>query len=94
MYKHKNTYQQSEVIMSTTRWNISVSEGVDQSLRMFLASQGGGEKGDLSRFIEEAVEAHIFELSAKEMKEKTKALKEDELNSIVDEALKWGKTQS
>ncbi|HCL3539062.1 TPA: methionine repressor-like protein, partial [Pseudomonas aeruginosa] len=50
--------------MNTIRWNVAVSADTDQSLRMFLASQGGGRKGDLSRFIEEAVRAHILELSA------------------------------
>lgn len=28
--------------MSTTRWNIAVSSEVDQSVRMFLAANGGG----------------------------------------------------
>ena len=30
--------------MSTVRWNIAVSPDVDQSVRMFLAAQGGGRK--------------------------------------------------
>ncbi len=38
-----------------------MSPDTDQSVRMFLASQGGGRKGDLSRFIEEAVRTYIFE---------------------------------
>lgn len=42
--------------MGNVRWKIAVSPDVDQSVRMFLAAQGGGRKGDLSRFIEEAVE--------------------------------------
>ncbi|KSK90257.1 methionine repressor-like protein [Pseudomonas aeruginosa] len=54
--------------MNTIRWNVAVSADTDQSLRMFLASQGGGRKGDLSRFIEEAVRAHILELSAEQAK--------------------------
>ena len=41
--------------MNAIRWNVAVSADTDQSLRLFLASQGGGRKGDLSRFIEEAV---------------------------------------
>ncbi len=41
--------------MNTVRWNIAVSPDVDQSVRMFIAAHGGGRKGDLSRFIEEAV---------------------------------------
>jgi len=32
--------------MNTIRWNVAVSADTDQSLRMFLASQGGGRKGD------------------------------------------------
>ena len=31
--------------MNTIRWNVAVSADTDQSLRMFLASQGGGRKG-------------------------------------------------
>ena len=50
--------------MSTTRWNIAVSSDTDQSLRLFLASIGVGRKGDLSRFVEEAVRAHILQLTA------------------------------
>nr|2K6L_A Chain A, The solution structure of XACb0070 from Xanthonomas axonopodis pv citri reveals this new protein is a member of the RHH family of transcriptional repressors [Xanthomonas citri]2K6L_B Chain B, The solution structure of XACb0070 from Xanthonomas axonopodis pv citri reveals this new protein is a member of the RHH family of transcriptional repressors [Xanthomonas citri] len=47
--------------MNTVRWNIAVSPDVDQSVRMFIAAQGGGRKGDLSRFIEDAVRAYLFE---------------------------------
>jgi hypothetical protein len=50
-----------EHVMSTVRWNIAVSPDLDQSVRLFLAAQGGGRKGDLSRFIEEAVRADLLE---------------------------------
>ena len=36
------------------RWNLSVSEETDRTVRMFLA-RNGGKKGDLSRFVDEAV---------------------------------------
>lgn len=75
--------------MNTTRWNVAVSTDTDQSLRMFLASQGGGRKGDLSRFIEEAVRAHILELSAEHAKASNAHLSEAELSDSVDEALAW-----
>lgn len=75
--------------MNTIRWNVAVSADTDQSLRMFLASQGGGRKGDLSRFIEEAVRAHILELSAEQAKAANTQLGEAELASAVDEALDW-----
>ena len=75
--------------MSQIRWNIAVSPDTDQSLRMFLASQGGGRKGDLSRFIEEAVRAHILELTAEQVKRANTGMSESELTAIVDEAVQW-----
>lgn len=75
--------------MDTIRWNVAVSADTDQSLRMFLASQGGGRKGDLSRFIEEAVRAHILELTAGQAKAANENVSEADLTAMVDEALQW-----
>ena len=78
--------------MNTVRWNIAVSAETDQSLRIFLAGQGGGRKGDLSRFIEEAVRAHILELTAERAKAANANISEDDLAEMVDEALQWART--
>ncbi|MBS4099304.1 MAG: ribbon-helix-helix domain-containing protein [Sulfuricella sp.] len=75
--------------MNTIRWNVAVSADTDQALRMFLASQGGGRKGDLSRFIEEAVRAHILELTAEQAKAANAGVNEGDLAAMVDEALQW-----
>ena len=77
--------------MNTTRWNVAVSTDTDRSLRMFLASQGGGRKGDLSRFVEEAVRAHILELSAEQAKIANANVSEEDVTSMVDEALQWAR---
>lgn len=77
--------------MNTVRWNIAVSADTDQSLRMFLASQGGGRKGDLSRFIEEAVRSHILELTAEQAKAANADIGETDLALMVDEALQWAR---
>ncbi len=77
--------------MSTVRWNIAVSPDTDRSLRMFLAGQGGGRKGDLSRFIEEAVRAHILELTAEQTKAANLGVSEGELATIVEEAVQWAR---
>lgn len=77
--------------MDTVRWNIAVSPDTDQSLRLFLASQGGGRKGDLSRFIEEAVRAHILELTAEQVKSANAGMSEGELTAIVEEAIQWAR---
>lgn len=77
--------------MSSVRWNIAVSPNTDQSLRMYLAAQGGGRKGDLSRFIEEAVRAHILELSAEQVKTANANVSEADMTTIVTEAVQWAR---
>ena len=77
--------------MSSIRWNIAVSQDTDQSVRMLLASQGGGRKGDLSRFIEAAVRAHILGLSADRAKAANIDVNEDDLSSMVAEAVLWAR---
>ena len=80
-----------DIIMDTVRWNISVSPDTDQSVRMFLASRGGGRKGDLSRFIEEAVRAYLFEQAVEQAKAATTDMDEAELNDLIDEAVQWAR---
>jgi len=77
--------------MNSVRWNVVVSADTDQSVRMFLASQGGGRKGDLSRFIEEAVRAHLLELSAEQAKMANVNVSEADLMAIVSEAVQWAR---
>jgi post-segregation antitoxin (ccd killing protein) len=89
-YKHVNT-QTLDTLMNSIRWNIVVSPNTDQSVRMYLAGQGGGRKGDLSRFIEEAVRAHILELSAEQAKAANVNVSEADLTAIVAEAVQWAR---
>ena len=77
--------------MSTVRWNIAVSPEVDQSVRIFLAAQGGGRKGDLSRFIEESVRAHLLERVVDQAKTAAAGLGESELTELIDEAVQWAR---
>ena len=77
--------------MNTVRWNIAVSPDTDQSVRMFIAAQGGGRKGDLSRFIEEAVRSYIFERAAEQAKMATSSMSETELTDLIDEAVQWAR---
>ena len=48
--------------MSNVRWTIVVPESTYRELRTFLGKEGM-RKGDISRFVEEAVRARLFELS-------------------------------
>jgi hypothetical protein len=77
--------------MSTVRWNLAVSSDTDQSVRMFLALQGGGRKGDLSRFIEEAVRTYIFERAVEDAKAANANVSETDLTAIVNEAVQWAR---
>jgi hypothetical protein len=78
--------------MNTVRWNIAVPPDVDQSLQMFLAAQGGG-KGDLSRFIEEAVRAYLLDRAVDQAKAAVAAsgMSETELTGLIDEAVQWAR---
>jgi len=75
--------------MNTVRWNIAVSPDVDQSVRMFIAAQGGGRKGDLSHFIEAALRAYVFDRADEQAKTAAAGMGEVELNDLLDEAVQW-----
>lgn len=75
--------------MATVHWNIAVSPDVDQSVRTYIAAHGGGGKGDLSRFIEEAVRAYLFEQAVAEAKSATAGMSEKQITTLIDEAVEW-----
>ena len=79
-------------MQSNVRWNVAVSPDTDQSVRMYLASQGGGRKGDLSRFIEDAVRSHILELTADQAKAANTDVNEADLTSMIEEAIQWSRS--
>ena len=77
--------------MSSVRWNVAVSTETDQALRIFLASRGQGRKGDLSRFIEDAVRECMFRETAQAVKEQNREATTEEIEAAVSEALAWGR---
>ena len=48
-----------------TRWNLSIPEKTDQAIRTFLA-RTGGKKGDLSRFVDEAVRRRVLDFTVRD----------------------------
>jgi hypothetical protein len=76
---------------SNPRWNLVVSEDTDKSLRQFLASQGRGRKGELSRFVEDAVRARIFELEVAQAKAENRDVPQHVIEAAIDEALEWAR---
>ena len=77
--------------MASVRWNIAVSPATDRSVRMFIAAQGGGRKGDLSRFVEEAVRSYLLEKAVEQAKSASNGMDESELNALIDEAVQWAR---
>jgi len=71
----------------SARWNLVVSRNTDHALRQFLASQGRGQRGELSRFVEAAVQAHILEVAADQAKDQNAHLSAPDISQAVDEAL-------
>ena len=69
------------------RWNIKVSKETDLALRTFLGAQGM-KKGDLSKFIEEAVRWRVFHRTIRDIKARNAGADPDEIQRIVDEAVR------
>jgi hypothetical protein len=74
------------------RWNIKVSKETDLSLRTFLGAQGM-KKGDLSKFIEDAVRWRVFHRTVQEIKSRNANNNPEELQRIVDDAVREVRTQ-
>jgi hypothetical protein len=71
---------------NVVRWNIKVSKETDLTLRTFLGAQGA-KKGDLSKFIEEAVRWHVFHRTVQDIKERNADTDPDELQRLIDAAV-------
>ena len=71
--------------MSNVRWSIVIPEETDRALRTFLARRGT-KKGDISRFVDEAVQSRLFELTVKGVKERNRPYKQNEIMDVIDEA--------
>ena len=77
--------------MSNVRWNLAVPENMDRSVRIFLAERGG-KKGDLSRFVLDAVRLRMIDEASAEAKKATADMSEQEVMDLVDEALDWARS--
>lgn len=70
----------------TTRWTVSVSKETDIAVRSFLA-QRGMKKGDLSKFIEEAVKWRVLDQTMADVRGRFADMPTDELEVMIDEAV-------
>ena len=74
------------------RWSLVVSEDTDISLRSFLA-QRGMRKGDISKFVEEAVRWRVLDRVVSETKSENTRVPAKKLQAAIDEALQAVRAQ-
>ena len=74
------------------RWTISVSPETDLSLRGFLGVQGM-KKGDLSKFVEDAVRWRMLDRTVQVVKERNQDIAADMLEAMIDEAVREVRTE-
>jgi hypothetical protein len=70
----------------TTRLTITWSKEADRALRIFLGAQGM-KKGDLSRFIEEAVRWRIFHQTVRDARAAFADVDPNDLQKMIDDSV-------
>ena len=71
---------------TAVRWSVKVSRETDLTLRTYLGSQGM-KKGDLSKFIEEAVRWRVFHRTVQDIKARNADTDSEELQGLIEEAV-------
>jgi hypothetical protein len=69
----------------SVRWTLTISKDTDVTLRTFLA-RSGLKKGDLSKFVEDAVQWRLMKLNIAEARARNAHLRPEEI-AAVDQAL-------
>jgi hypothetical protein len=67
-----------------TRWNLVIPEKTDRAVRTYLA-RTGGKKGDLSRFVDEAVRRRVLDLTVRQIKDRNAQYDQREILDLIDE---------
>jgi hypothetical protein len=69
-----------------TRWTLSIPDETDRTVRTYLA-RIGLKKGDLSKFVDDAVRRQVFSLIVKDVKERNAEADPDEIERLIEEAV-------
>ncbi len=73
-----------------TRWNLSIPEETDRVVRTFLA-RNGGKKGDLSRFVDEAVRRRVLDLTVEQVKDRNAVYDQRAILDLIDDEVAAGR---
>ena len=67
-----------------SRWSLSIPEETNLSVRTFLARKGG-KKGDLSRFVDEAVRRRVLDLTVCQIKDRNARDDQQDILDLIDD---------
>jgi uncharacterized membrane protein YccC len=76
----------------SVRWTLTISKDTDVTLRTFLA-RSGLKKGDLSKFVEDAVQWRLMKLNIAEARARNAHLRPEEIEAALDQALSEVRTE-
>ncbi len=71
---------------TTIRWTVCVSKDTDSPVRSFLAARGM-KKGDLSKFIEDAVKWRVLDKTMAEARRRFADMTPEALDALIDESV-------
>jgi hypothetical protein len=81
-----NVYQNDAPADEPVRWTLKVSRDTDIAVRTFLARRGM-KKGDLTKFVEEAVRWRVFDQTVTEVQARNAGAPAQQIESEIEEAL-------
>ena len=67
-----------------SRWSLSIPEETNLAVRTFLARKGG-KKGDLSRFVDEAVRRRVLDLTVCQIKDRNARDDQQDILDLIDD---------
>jgi hypothetical protein len=70
---------------SNIRLSVVIPEETDRALRTYLRKKRG-KKRDISRFVDEAVQARLFELVVLDVKKRNRAFSQKQILQAIEEA--------
>jgi len=70
---------------SNIRLSIVLPEKTNRAMRTYLKKKRGKE-GDVSRFVDEAVQARLFELVVSDVKKRNRAFSQKQILEAIEEA--------
>ena len=72
------------------RWNLSIRDETDRDVRAFLG-RNGYKKGDLSKFVEDAVRRDMLRRDLDALRDANSDLTAEEAQALADEAVAWAR---